>query len=343
MPAATPPIERLALDRNDRPAETFRSAVVAIGSFDGVHRGHQALIGNAARLAARLGSHPVALTFEPHPRTVLQPDAPFFRLTQPPAKRVLLGIAGAAGVAEMRFDAALAKLTPEAFVESILVDRLAARGVVVGEGFRFGAKRAGDTELLARLGRRSGFSVDIASIAADDDGRPISSGRVRSALSAGDLADANASLGYRWFVTGTVVPGDRRGRELGYPTANLRLPGTIGLCHGIYAVTARWPGGALHPAVASYGIRPMFDGDSPLLEIHVFDFDGDLYGSDLTVFFHARLRGEERFPSTAALIRQMDVDSAESRTILADAGDGGAIDRALAAGIEQVAETRGIA
>jgi riboflavin kinase/FMN adenylyltransferase len=139
------------------------------------------------------------------------------------------------------------------------------------------------------------------------------------------------------------VPGGRRGRELGYPTANLSLPGPIDLSHGIYAVTARRPGSEIRQGVASFGVRPMFGGDSPLLEIHLFDFDGDLYGSDLTVVFHARLRGEERFPSTAALIRQMDVDSAESLAILADASDGTPIDEALVAGIEKVAEQRGIA
>ena len=332
MPLPTPPVQRIAIDSGEPVAASLRNAVVAIGSFDGVHLGHQTLIAKAAAVADRVGSRPTALTFEPHPRTVLQPGAPFFRLTPPPAKRALLGLAGAHGIAEIVFNKDLTDLNPYDFVTKVLVERLAIRGVVVGEGFRFGSKRAGDTALLAALGARLGFDVETVPIATSSDGRPVSSGRVRDALSAGDIDDANASLGYRWLVTGTVTTGDRRGRELGYPTANLGLPVPIDLSHGIYAVTAYWSGGSLRTGVANFGIRPMFGGGAPLLEVHLFDFDGDLYGRDITVFFHARLRSEKRFDSTAALIRQMDIDSAEARSILARAGGGTAIDTALAGG-----------
>jgi riboflavin kinase/FMN adenylyltransferase len=310
----------------------FRNAVLAIGSFDGVHLGHQALIAKATTIADELGTSAIALTFEPHPRTVLQQDAPFFRLTPPPAKRQLLGLAGAAGVAEVVFDQSLAKLSAADFVASVLAGRLRARAVVVGEGFRFGNRRSGDTDLLAQLGRGHGYRTEILPTVVDAQGKSVSSGRVRAALGDGDLADANATLGYRWFVTGTVVDGDRRGRELGYPTANLGLIAPIGLKHGIYAVSARWPGGGMRQGVASFGVRPMFGSNTPLLEVHIFDFNGDLYGTDLTVSFHAYLRPEERFPSAAALIRQMDVDSAESRVILEAADTGTAFDRALTDG-----------
>jgi riboflavin kinase/FMN adenylyltransferase len=327
--AAPPPTLRIGATEGEV-ADDFRNRVVAIGSFDGVHRGHRALLGEAIRAAEGLSTKPIALTFEPHPRTVLQPEAPFFRLTPPAAKRVLLGLAGAEGIVEIQFDHALAALSAEEFADRLLHQRLAIRGVVVGEGFRFGNRRTGDVALLEELGGRFGFSVTVTSLANTDDGERASSGRVRSALAEGAIAEANKVLGYRWFVTGTVTHGDGRGRELGYPTANVGLTSPIGLSHGIYAVSARTPGSPMRPGVASYGVRPMFNGDTAVLEVHLFDFAGDLYGSDIAVFFHAKLRNEEKFPSMAALIRQMDVDSANAKIILAEAGGGTSIDQALA-------------
>lgn len=312
--------------------ESVRGAVVAIGSFDGVHRAHQALIEAAATLAAERGTRPIALTFEPHPRSVLQPDAPLFRLTQPAQKRQLLGIVGAQGVIDVVFSRDLAVLSPEEFVERILVERLGVKGVVVGEGFRFGRKRAGDTDLLSALGEKHGYRVATVPTVMDGQGQVISSGRVREALQAGDIAAANRLLGYRWFVAGTVVTGDKRGRELGYPTANVALPAPIGLRHGIYAVAASWPGSHNVAGVASYGIRPTFGGGEALLEVHLFDRDDDLYGRAFAVTFLDWLRAEERFDSVEALIRQMDADSAAARAINATAGGGSEIDRALAEG-----------
>ena len=328
--SATPPPTLRIGATDGEVADDFRNRVVAIGSFDGVHRGHRALLGEAIRAAEGLATKPIALTFEPHPRKVLQPDAPFFRLTPPAAKRVLLGLAGAEAIVEIDFDRALAALTAEEFAGQLLHRRLAIRGVVVGEGFRFGNRRSGDVALLEELGQRFGFAVTVASLASTDDGERASSGRVRAALADGAIAEANEVLGYRWFVTGTVTHGDRRGRELGYPTANIGLTSPIDLSHGIYAVSVRTPGSPIRPGVASYGVRPMFGGTTAVLEVHLFDFAGDLYGSDIAVFFHAKLRDEEKFPSMAALVRQMDVDSANAKTILAEAGDGNAIDQALA-------------
>jgi riboflavin kinase/FMN adenylyltransferase len=325
-----PDVYRLDIADDEPAPDGFRHAVIAIGSFDGVHRGHQALVATAKRIAGDIGAKPpLALTFEPHPRAVLQPDAPMFRLTQPPAKRTLLGIAGAEGVVEVAFNRDLASLGPEDFVAEVLVNRLAVKAVVVGEDFRFGRKREGTTDMLNALGSIHGFHVQTLSVVTDESGEVISSGHIREALSRGDIDAANAGLGYRWFVTGTVVEGDRRGRELGYPTANLELPTPIGLRHGIYAVTARWPGVTRAAGVASYGIRPMFGGGDALLEVHLFDRGDDLYGKELNVAFLGWLRAEERFESTVALIRQMNADSMAARDVIAAAGGGSAIDRAL--------------
>ncbi len=275
--------------------ETIRDGVVAIGSFDGVHRAHQALIQTASALAQEVGSRPIALTFEPHPRAVLQPGAPLFRLSQPSQKRALLGIAGAQGVVDIAFNRDLAALSPEEFVERVLVQRLGVSGVVVGEGFRFGRKRAGDTDLLAALGKTHGYRTATVQTVTDEAGNVISSGRVREALQEGDIAAANRLLGYRWFVVGKVVTGDKRGRELGYPTANVSLPAPIGLRHGIYAVSASWDGSHNVAGVASYGIRPTFGGGDALLEVHLFDRNDDLYGRAFAVTFLDWLRPEERF------------------------------------------------
>jgi len=324
-----PPVLSIGAEDDAPVPDDFRGGVVAIGSFDGVHRGHQTLIASAAAIAARSETRALALTFEPHPRALFQPDAPLFRLSDRAAKNALLSIAGAAGVIEIAFDRPLAGLAPEAFVETILVGRLGVRGVAVGEAFRFGKGRAGDVAVLRALGDRHGFAVDALAPVRDDTGEVVSSGRVRDALRAGDVEQAGILLGYRWFVTGEVVRGDRRGRDLGFPTANIALSPPPELAFGIYAVTVQGRDGAGRPGVASYGVRPTFGERAPLLEVHLFDFDGDLYGHDIAVVFHDWIRGEERFDSSEALVQQMEQDAATARVRLAAAGPGTKVDRAL--------------
>jgi riboflavin kinase / FMN adenylyltransferase len=296
-------------------AQRLRGAVLAIGNFDGVHRGHRAVFGTAIRRAQAAACPAAALTFEPHPRNYFRPDEPSFRLTDQRTKLRLLASSGLDGVVVLKFDGALANLTADEFVEDILVDRLAVGGVVVGFNFFFGKNRGGSPEVLAAAGARHGFSVDIVP-PFEEHGRRVSSGAVRAALARGDVTDAAALLGYPWFVSGTVIHGEKRGRELGYPTANLRLDPGCDLKHGIYAVRVAVEG-RHYDAVASFGRRPTFDNGAPLLEVFLFDFDGDLYGKMLDVAFIGWIRPELRFEGIEALVRQMDDDSSAARSILA--------------------------
>jgi riboflavin kinase/FMN adenylyltransferase len=301
--------------RDGAPAGPLAGAVVAIGNFDGVHRGHRAVLNAAITRARALGRPAAALTFEPHPRTFLHPEEPLFRLTPEPAKLRLLATTGLDGAIVLTFDAALASLTAEAFVTQILRGRLAVSGAAIGFNFFFGKNRAGSPEYLAAEGARHGFAVDIVP-QLKDNGRPISSGPIRTALAQGRVEEAAAFLGYPWFVTGTVLTGDRRGRALGFPTANIRLDPHCRLRHGIYAVRAGLAG-ARYEGVASFGRRPTFDNGAPLLEVHLFDFACDLYGRTLDVAFIAWIREEERFESADDLVRRMHLDSREARAALA--------------------------
>ena len=299
--------------------DRLRRAVVAIGNFDGVHRGHRAVI-NAAIARARAVRRPAAaLTFEPHPRSFFQPDAPSFRLSSDAAKLRLLAATGLDGAVELTFDAALAGLTAEQFVSEILVDRLAITGAAIGFNFYFGKERRGSPDFLEAQGASLGFSVDVVPPFQLGE-RRVSSGAVRDALAAGHVAEATELLGYPYFVTAQVVHGDKRGRELGYPTANLRLPPDVGLKHGVYAVRVG-VGGARYGGVANFGRRPMFDTGAVLLEVFLFDFSGDLYGAALDVAFIAWIRPEMDFASVEELIRRMDDDSRHARTALARAPD----------------------
>ena len=297
----------------------LRGATVAIGNFDGVHRGHKAVIAAALARARALGKPAAALTFEPHPRAFFNPDEPLFRLTPEPAKLRLLAATGLDGAIVLSFDAELAKLSAEDFVGRVLVDRFAISGAAIGFNFHFGANRAGSPEFLRAQGARHGFAVDIVP-PLSDGGRPVSSGPIRAALAAGRLDDAAEFLGYPWFVSGTVIHGDKRGRELGFPTANLRLDPACALRHGVYAVRAA-VAGRRYDGVASFGRRPMFDTGAVLLEIFLFDFSGDLYGADMDVAFIAWLRDEAVFASAKDLVRQMEEDSRDARAALARAGD----------------------
>jgi riboflavin kinase/FMN adenylyltransferase len=312
----SPPAHRFVVVRDDGPGlDSLMRPVVAIGNFDGVHRGHREVIGKAIERARAIHRPAAVLTFDPHPRTFFQPDEPSFHLTSEAGKARLLAATGLDGVIFLTFDAGLASLSAEEFVEQILVQRLSVSGAVIGYNFHFGKHRRGSPDFLLAQGATQGFSVDVVP-PFQYQGRRVSSGAVRDALAAGHIAEANELLGYPWFVTGQVVHGDKRGRELGYPTANLRLGEDCGLKHGIYAVRVG-VGGARYDAVASYGRRPMFDSGVTLLEIFLFDFSGDLYGAALDVAFIAWIRPELKFDTVDELIRRMDDDSAHARAILA--------------------------
>jgi len=300
---------------SEPPPDRLRRAVVAIGNFDGVHRGHRAVI-QAALVRARAAGRPAAaLTFEPHPRTFFQPDAHSFMLSSEAAKLRLLAATGLDGAIVLAFDDALASLTAEQFVADILVDRLAISGAAIGFNFHFGKERKGSPDFLTAQGAHHGFAVDVVP-PFQLDGRRVSSGAVRDALAAGHVGEATELLGYPWFITGQVVHGDKRGRELGYPTANLRLDPDCGLKHGVYAVRVG-VGGQRYDGVANFGRRPMFDTGAVLLEVFLFDFSGDLYGAAMDVAFIGWIRPELNLPSVDELIRRMDDDSRHARTALA--------------------------
>jgi riboflavin kinase/FMN adenylyltransferase len=294
----------------------MKTSVIAIGNFDGVHRGHQTVLRQARALADE-GAHAcLVLTFDPHPREVLGGGTrpPLMRL----ARRIeLLREAGADEVVVEPFTVELAAWSPERFARELLAGRLGARAVVVGSDFRFGRRREGDLVMLGELGRGLGFAAVAAQIAGDERG-PFSSTRARSAIEQGDLEEATRVLGRPHAISGRVEEGDRLGRTLGFPTANLggvveQLPP-----YGVYAVRV---GGADERGdrggVMNIGMRPTVDGSRLRIEAHVFDFDGDLYGRDLRVDLVARLRGEQRFESLEALKAQIAADAAAARAILA--------------------------
>lgn len=295
----------------------LRGGVVAIGNFDGVHRGHQAVIGHARDIATREGRPLVCLTFEPHPRTVFRPDQPVARLTPAPIKAQLLGALGCDAVVEQNFTRSFAAASADSFVTDSLVDALGAAHVVVGYDFHYGTKRSGTAQTLRDAGAVHGFGVSVVDAFDDEGGALVSSSRIRSDIEAGDMAGANALLGYRFMVAGEIVHGRKLGRTLGYPTANMTLPDDTILMHGIYAVALRRPGGgAPLPGVASFGRRPTFDDGAPLFETFLFDFSDQLYGEHVSVSIFARLRGELQFDGVEALVRQMDQDSLEARAVL---------------------------
>ena len=303
-------------DPSNLPA-SLRNAVVAIGNFDGVHRGHQSVLEAALAQAKELSAPAVVLTFEPHPKTFFRPDQPVFRLTDAYTKARLLAEIGFDAVIEHTFDADFANTGAGKFVEEVLVGELGASHIVTGYDFHFGKGREGSPEFLSNAGKRYGFGVTIVDAFKDEGREVISSSRIRDCLAAGDVALANGLLGYVFRARGEVIKGKQLGRELGYPTANVMLPAECPLRHGIYAVRAMTQDGVLHDGVASYGRRPTFDNGEALLETFIFDFTGDLYGEALTVYLYGWLRGEEKFDSAEALIAQMDKDAAEARAALA--------------------------
>ncbi|MCB1491411.1 MAG: bifunctional riboflavin kinase/FAD synthetase [Rhodobiaceae bacterium] len=296
--------------------DACRGGVIAIGNFDGVHSGHRAVIGMALAIARQAGVPAGVMTFEPHPRSVFRPDTPVFRLTPRAEKRRVLSACGLDFLLEMGFDRAFAARTAADFVDTILIGRLGISHVVTGFDFHFGKGREGTPDFLRRAAEERGFGATIVPALASGDGVPVSSSAVRDLLEAGDVAAAAALLGYRWFVSGPVIHGEKRGRDLGYPTANMRLGSDCGLAHGVYAVRMEVDG-TLHDGVASYGRRPQFDNGAPLLETYLFDFSGDLYDRPVAVEFVAHIRPELKFDSVEALVARMDEDSREARAHLA--------------------------
>jgi riboflavin kinase / FMN adenylyltransferase len=309
---------RVVRDDADVP-DALKGAVAAIGNFDGVHRGHRAVIEAAVQGARGLARPALALTFEPHPRAFFRPGEPLFRLTDERAKLRLLAAGGLDGALVLTFNAEFADLTAAQFVRRILVERLAIAGAIVGYNFHFGRGREGSPGFLAQQGAMHGFAVEVLP-PLQHQGKPVSSSAVRTALAEGRVAEAAELLGHPWFVSGTVRHGDKRGRELGYPTANIRLDPGCGLRHGIYAVRVGL-GDGRYDGVASFGRRPTFDDGAPLLEVFLFDYSGDLYGASLDVAFIGWIRPELRFDSAEALVRQMDEDSRRARAALAHEPD----------------------
>lgn len=306
--ADSPLLPTLLIDPTDLP-EHLRGGHVVVGNFDGVHRGHEFVVREAADPAHAAGRPCIALTFEPHPRTYFQPDKPLFRLTGRDEKARQLARAGVDATVALTFDASLAVLEAEDFVRDVLARRLAAHTVVVGFDFHFGRRRAGSPSFLAEAGPRHGLFVEV--VPAFGGAEPVSSSTIRDLLADGDVASAAALLGRRWIVEGEVVHGDKRGRDLGYPTANLRLPPETRLRHGVYAVRA-FVRGRIVDGVASFGRRPQFDDGAPLFEVFLFDFSEDLYGERLRVELVSFIREERTFPSVEALVEEMghDVEAA---------------------------------
>jgi len=306
--------------RDTTPATAIpQGAVVAMGNFDGVHLGHRAVIAAALRMGIAHGRPALAVTFEPHPRSFFSPNSPQFRLTDETNKLRLLAGTGLAGAVVMTFDKARAGTSAQDFIHHDLIERLGISGIAVGYDFHFGKGRAGSPSLLVSEAPRLGIEVDVQAHV-DIEERPVSSSAIRMALAEGQIADATAMLGGPWFVTGEVIHGEKRGRDLGYPTANIRLDKHCSLKHGIYAVRVG-RGAQRFDAVASFGRRPTFDNGAPLLEVYLFDFSGDLYGAVLDIAFIGFIRDELRFDRVDALARQMADDSARARAALAAAPD----------------------
>jgi riboflavin kinase / FMN adenylyltransferase len=304
------------------PPAGLERAIYAIGNFDGLHLGHRAVIERAIFLAKERNAASAVLTFEPHPADHFAERAVAFRLTPPDLKASICEQLGLSGIVFLTFDASIAAMSPDDFVRSVLVDRLGVAAVVVGWDFHFGKGRSGTPAFLADAGRRYGFAVDTVGKVEEgtgEDARVVSSTVIRRELERGDVGAAAVALGRYYSVSGRVTPGQRLGRTLGVPTANIALAQTNRLAHGVYAVRALVRG-EFHPAVASFGVRPTIDNGAPLLEVHLLDFEGDLYGRDMLVEFIERIRDERKFESLDLLVTEMRRDIERARAILARTG-----------------------
>ena len=296
--------------------EHLRGSILALGNFDGFHLGHQAVVGRAVARAFHERRPVIVATFDPHPVRFFRPDVPPFRLTTLDQRETLFGHAGADAMLVFEFGAALASMDAEEFVSEVLARQIGAAGVITGDDFSFGKGRRGDAALLAKAGADNGLAAEAVSQVVLD-GERISSGRIREALVAGDTGTATRMLSRDYAIEGVVQRGDARGRELGYPTANLELGDYQRPRYGIYAVRVTLDDGSEHPGVASLGVRPTFDPPRELLEAHLFDVQRDLYGQRIEVALHAFIRDEKKFEGIDALIAEMRRDEAEARKLLA--------------------------
>lgn len=308
----------------------LHGGVVAIGNFDGIHRGHQAVLDCARAEADALGAPAMVLTFEPHPRKVFRPEVPLFVLTPPAIKSRLLAQLGFSAMVEQPFSREFAGQSPESFITSVLVERLGMRHVVTGFDFHFGKDRQGGPAFLMRSGEEHGFGVSLVDAFRDENTEIVSSSRIRALLGDGDVAQAAGLLGYHYTVEAKVIGGQQLGRTLGFPTANMRLAADNGLREGVYAVRFRRADGSLHDGVASFGRRPTVEEDGvPLLETYVFDFSGNLYGEIASVSFFGWIRGEWKFDGLDPMVARIRQDEEEARALLSGVRPISALDAAI--------------
>ena len=318
-------------ETGERLPERLRNGVVAIGNFDGVHRGHQAVLERALDIAAGSGKPPLVLTFEPHPRTVFKPETPLFRLTPAPLKARFLEMLGFQAVVDYPFTVDFAQRSAQDFISTVLMDWLGVSEVVTGFDFHFGRGREGGPAFLMDAGSRNGFGVTLVDAFRDEGAEVVSSSRIRRLLAEGNVAQAAGLLGYRFTVEAEVIKGQQLGRTLGYPTANMALAPEAELKPGIYAVRLRRADGSLHDGVASFGYRPtVTENGAPLLETFVFDFSGDLYGEHCRVSFFGHLRDELKFTGLEPLVEQIRKDEEEARALLAGVRPLGELDAKIA-------------
>lgn len=304
------------LDHREPMPEALRGAIIALGNFDGFHLGHQAVAGEAIAWAKAQGRPSIIATFDPHPVTFFKPDVPPFKLTTLEQRQELYLAAGATAMLVFHFDAELAGTSAEDFIARILIERFGAHGVVTGGDFTFGKGARGNVDMLRSLGGELGLESRVVE-AVSENGEVVSSSRIRAALREGDPQEAARLLTRPFAIRGIVEHGDKRGRTIGYPTANLGVENYLRPKYGIYAVTGRiLATGEVLQGAANIGIRPQFEPPKELLEPYFFDFKGDLYGQEIEVAFHHFLRGEAKFDSLDALIEQMDRDCAEARRLL---------------------------
>ena len=309
------------LDHRETVPDALRGAIIALGNFDGFHKGHQAVAGEAIAWAHAEGRPSIIATFDPHPVRFFKPDVPPFRLTTLEQRQELYLAAGATAMLVFHFDSELAGTSAEDFITEILIDRFGAHGVVTGGDFTFGQGAKGNVELLRSFGGANGLQSRVVDVV-EDDSETVSSSRIREALRDGDPQLAAKLLTRPFAIRGIVEHGDKRGRELGYPTANLVIDNYLRPKYGIYAVTGRiLSTGEMLEGAASVGIRPQFEPPKELLEPYFFDFSGDLYGQEIEVAFHHFLRGEAKFDSLDELTAQMEKDCAEAKRLLSARND----------------------